>query len=143
MAIRVQLLGCIDCYVSGNSDRVVLINSSGMKTPPASGRTYIQNGRYIPSNFTSVNASATVRVTGDYSVYKSDCSIADVNFEVDTVAMSGCSFTIKCVAAGNDFVFSTKSGTGLFEQAATPFTLTPVLLDSYTIWSDGTDLFII
>lgn len=143
MATRVTILNSIDCYVSGNSDRVTLINCSGMNTAPASGRTYIQNGRVLPNAWTTATGSAPTFVTGDYNVYKVDCSIADANIEFDTVALRGCQVTLKCTGAGNDIIITTKSATGLFETAATPYTLTPSLLDSYTIWSDGTDLFII
>lgn len=143
MATRVQLYGCMNCFVSGNTDRVVLINCSGLNVPASSGVTYIQNGRHIPNLFTNATASAPTYVTGDHIVYKGDCSGGDAYFEFDTVKLRGCAVTIKCVGAGNDFIISTKSTTGLFETSATPYTLTPLLLESFTIWCDGTDLFII
>lgn len=144
MARNINLIGCIRVVATGACENITFINSSGQTGSPAqNGWTIINDARYIPNDFASATASAPTYVTGLYNVYKGDCSAGDAYFEVDTVAMRGCSFTIKCIGAGNDFIISTKSGTGLFETAATPYTLTPTLLKAYTIWCDGTDLFII
>lgn len=115
-----------------------------------SGRTYIEGGRVIPNTWgtlTYLNASALqpkeLGGVGQYNKYKVDTSGGDVYLNFDLEALNGVEITFKVIDATNNIIINTVEGTGQFEQTALPYTLTPVLLDSYTISSDGTDLYII
>lgn len=151
MAQRITLLGCIDCVISGNTHDLTLISCTGITGAVSmSGRTYIEGGRVLSNQWGELNyltASAlqpkTLGGVGQINRYKIDTSGGDVYLLFDLEALNGVDITLKVIDATNNIIINTVEGTGQFEQTALPYTLTPVLLDSYTISSDGTDLYII
>lgn len=150
MAKNVQLLGCIKVVMSGNCDNITMINCSGMTgNATMNGRTYNLNGRVLKNGWTtldSTNADVSQPYTMDGSAgnkYKVDTSGGDIYARFDVEAMEGESVWLKIIDASNNLIITTTDGSGQFEQAAVPVTINPVLLESYTISSDGTDLFII
>lgn len=144
MARNVNILGCIRVHMSGACEDITIINSSGYTgNASMNGWTIINDARYIPNNFDTSTGSVPKTVDGDYTIYLADCSSADNTFIWDVFSMRGCSVTIKCVAAGHNIIITNTSVTGNFEFSAVPQTITPSLGDSFTIFSNGTDLFII
>jgi len=145
MAIRVQLLGCLDCYVSGNSDRIVLINCSGMNTAPASGRTYIQNGRVLPNlwvelNSVTADASLPYTLTGNNgNKYKVKADTGDRYAILDTVALNGTEVNFKFTNATYSLILSTSTNTETIDGNALPFTISGLLYDNYVVSSDGSN----
>ena len=146
---RVRIINSIDCYVSGNSDRVTLINCSGMNTPPASGRTYIENGRVLPNlwvelNSTTADASQPYSLTGNTgNKFKVNAATGDRYAVLDTVALNGESVNFKFTNATYSLILSTTNNTETIDGNALPFTITGSLYDNYVISSDGTNFHIL
>lgn len=161
------LLGCLRCYIQGSSHNNVMINSwdcmatgvSGMVAINSrnfsgdsrhNGWTVINGGRVLKNGWTTLNSS-NASALSPYTLsgnagnkYKVDTSLGDVYVVCDLTALNGSHFWLKVIDATNNIVITTTSGSGEFEFNAVPYTITGLVQgDSFTISSDGTDLFII
>jgi len=93
----------------------------------------------------NADASSPYPMDGlDGNKYKVDTSLGDVYVVCDLEKLNGTHFWLKVIDATNNIVITTTDGTGNFEFNAVPYTITGLVQgDSFTISSDGTDLFII
>lgn len=148
---NIQLLGCIRVVLSGGCQDITMINCSGMTGDPSMNRmTYVNNGRVLGNiwtTLTTANADASQPYTVDGfagNKYKVDTSSGDIYVTLNLTALNGECIWLKVIDATNNIVINTTSGTGNFEFNAVPYTITGLVQgDSFTISSDGTDLFII
>lgn len=162
-----NLFGCIKCIAIGGAKNNTLVNcvnvsaiacsgvvaincSSILLTPNDNGFTYNLNQRVLRNDWGSIDSttgSALAPYTfGDKTTnryYEVDTSGGDVYVMFDVAKLDGEAVTLKVVDATNNIIVTTLDGTGTFEQAAVPQTITPVLLESYTIGINGTKLYIV
>lgn len=149
MATRVTILNSIDCFVSGNTDRVTLINCSGMNTAPVSGYTYIQNGRVLPNLWVELNATTAdasqpyVLNGGTGNKFKVKADTGDRYAILNTVALNGESVNFKFTNATYSLIISTTNNTETIDGNALPFTIAGSLYDNYVISSDGSNFHIL
>lgn len=163
----VMMYGCVNCVATGSTKHTTLINCMNVSAIATSGVvaincsgividnnqkgwTLINNARKLKNGWGSINAS-TGSAVSPYALgskdtvdkYKIDTSGGDVYVTFDLTALSGCEISLKITDATNNLIVTTVTGTGTFDGSAVPYTITPVLYDSYTISSDGTNLYII
>lgn len=150
MARNVNLFGCIRVVMTGGCEDIALINCSGFSgNASMNGRTYINDGRFIPNlwnTLTSSNASALspYDMSGDLGdKYKVDTSGGSVYVTLDTEALDGVTVNFKIVDATNTLVLSTATNTETIDGNALPYTITPTVYDNYVISSDGTNFYIL
>jgi hypothetical protein len=130
---------------------VVAINCSGIVIDNNNkGWTYINNARKLKNGWGDINygnaSAASPYALGSAATvdkYRVDLSGGDCYAVFDLTALNGCEISLKITATGNNLIITTSAGTGNFDGLAVPYTLTPSLYDSYTISSDGTNLYII
>jgi hypothetical protein len=133
-----------------NTSGIVIINSSGLVVDNRhNGWTINKNGRILKNGWTTVTNSIATALSpyaingNEGNKFKVDTSGGDCYFSFDLFALTGESVTLKITNATNNIIITTNTGTGNFEFSAVPQTVSPSLGDSYTISSDGIDLFII
>lgn len=150
-AERIQLLGCIDCVISGATHDLTLISCTGVSSSSVmSGRTYIEGGRVLANRWGTLNylnasalSPAQLGGVGQYNKYKVDTSGGSVYINMDTEALNGPEMYFKVTAVGNSIIFSTDTNTETLDGNALPYTLSPSLYDCYCISSDGSNYWII
>ena len=137
--------------IGGDTVNFALLNCKDMVTDARhSDRSYIENGRVLKNGWTTLDTS-NADASNPYALdgnsgnkYKIDTSLGDVYVIIDLEAMSGTHSWLKVIDATNNIVITTTDGTGNFEFNAVPYTITGLVKgDSFTISSDGTDIFII
>lgn len=129
--------------VAPNCEDITLLNCSGMEVDVEdNGKTFINNGIVIPNRWKTAvySALAPESVDGSYSDYEHDGSSGDITYMFDIARLESGSVNIKVIDAGGDIIITSLDGSGTFEGNALPYTISVALYDSFTIFSNGTDL---
>jgi hypothetical protein len=144
-AQRIQLLGSVDCIISGAAHDITMISCTGVSgNSTMSGRTYIENGRVLGNKWNELNylnASALAPFTLDGTsgrYYEVDTSVGDCYMTFDATALEGEIVELNFPTEGNNLYISTTDNAGTFIGETLPYTFTPIQWESLTLgFKDG------